>query len=272
VIEVGDSKTSETSTMKILHPYESRDNDSLPPNRLDERQQLFNEGDRGKVTAIQVSHERISKLGGILFDLDPKHYGESSLLPDVPADPHEFYAAVVRPWLQRHPLLECAEVRHTGTGVHALLWFDEPLAIRGDEDRKRWTGIVKTVQAVLPIDPDQPDITALTRPPGSINSKNGREVTVIREGKPVAVEQVLALFEDMSKKPFATVMNVLTGTTELEPCPICEKEGARLDALDWVGKCYGSCGTVKLEQLYDVVYVPRDSGRKEAAGDDSNSE
>jgi hypothetical protein len=37
-----------------------------------------------------------------------------------------------------------------------------------------------------------------------------------------------------------------------------------MSAIDHVGRCYGSCGTVKLEQLYDVFLAPRATKRKEA--------
>jgi hypothetical protein len=39
--------------------------------REDIREQLFNEGLTGPITHVQVSTERIAKLRGILFDIDP---------------------------------------------------------------------------------------------------------------------------------------------------------------------------------------------------------
>ena len=32
--------------------------------------------------------------------------------------------------------------------------------------------------------------------------------------------------------------------------------------LDLVGSCYGSCGKVRLEQLYDVILAPRTVGKE----------
>ncbi len=64
----------------------------------------------------------------------------------------------------------------SGRGLHLILWFDEPVELPTDRELDRWGAIVKIVQAALPIDPDQPGITACSRAIGSINSKNGAEV------------------------------------------------------------------------------------------------
>jgi hypothetical protein len=39
---------------------------------IDEREALFNERAVGPIHAIQIPAERITRLGGILFDLDPR--------------------------------------------------------------------------------------------------------------------------------------------------------------------------------------------------------
>ena len=67
----------------------------------------------------------------------------------------------------------------------------------------------------------------------------------------------------MLSKPFSTVMQVLLGDTRVEPCPICQKEDTRLSAMNLAGRCYGSCGSVKLEKLYDLVLSPRAARREE---------
>lgn len=239
---------------------------------VDHREQLFNGGEVGRIEQVQVSAERIVKLNGVLFDLDPRYYRASTLLPIVPLDPHEFYHAIAQHWLSRHPLLMHCQVRNSGTGLHAILWFDEPVVITSDEDRQRWTGVIKTIQSALPIDPDQPHITAVTRPPGSINGKNGSTVVVLCDGDRVSQDGVLKLYNEMTDAPFSTVMNILAGSTQLEPCPICANEESRLTGLNYVGRCYGSCGTVKLEQLYDVLFAPRNGNGKEAGDDDANCE
>ena len=231
---------------------------------IDFREQLYNSGDVGLIKDVQVSTERIVRSNGILYDLDPKLYRPSSLLPTIPTEPAEFYAVVAKPWLSRHAVLNHLEVRNSGTGLHGILWFSEPVTFDSDQDRQRWAGIIQVVQAALPVDPDQPGITAVTRPSGSINSKNGATVSILKSGAPVSHEDVLALYDEMRHAPFKTVMRILGGSDRLTPCPICGKDGSRLSAMDRVGQCYGSCGTVRLEQLYDAVLAPRSTKKQEA--------
>jgi hypothetical protein len=232
----------------------------------DQREQLFNGGEKGPIAAVQVSTERIVELRGILFDIDPKNYRTSPLAPSVPRDPHEFFHAVAQKWLDRHPVLQRTEVRMSGTGLHAIAWFDEPVQFASDEDRRRWAGIVEVVQCALPIDTEQPHITALTRPVGSVNGKNGAEVRLVKEGNPISQQEVIGLYQQMCEAPFATVLNILAGANKLEPCPFCEKERSQLSPLNFVGRCY-SCGNVKLDRLYNLVFAPRHS--KEVEGDDA---
>jgi hypothetical protein len=224
---------------------------------IDLRRQLFNEGRVGRIEQIQVSASCIVQLNGILFDLDPPLYRSGSLTQGLSKNPEKFYKNVVRPWLDRHVTLKNCEVRATGTGLHAILWFDKPVVFNNVGDRDRWAGIVKVVQAALPIDPDQPGITATTRALKSINSKNGAVVRQLSKGTPVTQADVLALFNEMCSSPFESVLKILTGGDSVTPCPVCGKDGTQLAAMDYAGRCYGSCGTVKLETLYDLVFTPR---------------
>jgi len=206
---------------------------------------------------LGTTTDRIVQLNGILFDIDPKTYLVGPLTQGHSRDPIKFYNRVLRPWLKRHPILKNCQVRASGTGLHAILWIKPPIKFETAGDRERWAGIVKVVQAALPIDPDEPGITATTRAIGSINSKNGAKVRRLTKGKPVTQEDVLSLFNAMCAAPFKTVFNVLTGGESLSPCPVCGGDDTKLSALDFAGHCYGSCGTVKLETLYDLVLAPR---------------
>ncbi len=254
----------------FAHPVnqsQSQDSAPQPSDRdplVDSREQLFNGGESGPITDIQVSTERIAKLNGIFFDIDPRLCCSSQLFPKIPTEPTAFYETIAKPWLGRHPMLNLAEVRNSGTGLHVIVWLEAPLIFSTDQERQRWSGIVQVVQAVLPVDPDQPGITAVTRPIGSINSKNGATVTLLKPGKPVSAEVVVALYDEMRLSPFKTVMRILIGREKLKPCPLCLKEGSQLSAMDRVGQCYGSCGTVRLEQLYDLVLAPRATKNPEA--------
>ena len=117
------------------------------------------------------------------------------------------------------------------------------------------------VCATLPVDPDQPGITATTRAIGSINSKNGAQATLLAPGEPVSKDEVMALFEDMRSGPFKTVVRIAAGSEQLSPCPVCSQPDTSLKALDHVGTCYGSCGRIQLDGLYDVFLAPRPAAR-----------
>ena len=223
---------------------------STSTEREDIREQLLNEGRTGHFGQIQVSTERIVKLRGILFDIDPGLLRPGILLGQISLDPVELYEQTVKLWLQRHPALRGCEVRVSGTGLHVILRFDEPVNLEQERDLKRWKGIVKVVQAALPIAPDQPGITACTRALGSINGKNGAEVLQLTAGQPVAEEHVLELYEQMSSAPFRTVLEIVTGRQQVSPCPVCGQHDRTLKAQDYIGFCYGSCGRVTLDELY----------------------
>ena len=97
---------------------------------------------------------------------------------------------------------------------------------------QRWTGIVKVVQCALPIDPDQPDITAVTRPLHSVNSKNGGDCHLVGSRNPSLEGRGSRLYNEMVAPPFKTVMHILTGSERLQPCPICQGKDSQLTALD----------------------------------------
>ena len=148
--------------------------------QVDLREQLFNEGQIGLVEHIQVSRERITKIRGIMYDIDPSLFRDTGLIKSVPTDPREFHQVILSAWLSRNTLLKHAEVRVSGTGLHVLLWFDEPVVLSGDADRDRWDGIIKVIQSALPVDPNQPSVTCLTRAINSTNSKNHATVCTIQ--------------------------------------------------------------------------------------------
>jgi len=229
---------------------------------VDEYEQLVNERDKGPLTQVSVSAERITKLHGIMCDIDPKHFRISAILPEVPQDPTVFHQEVLQHWLRQHNVLQKAEVRVSGTGLHVLLWLSAPVVFENEEERLQWAGIIKTVQACLPIDPDQPGITSLTRPVGSVNSKNNAVVTRLHPGELIPRDELLNLHQDMMSRYFKTVFQILIGSSPVSPCPFCGQDDSRLSALDKCGRCYGSCGTIKLDQLYDIFLAPRGEGAK----------
>lgn len=225
--------------------------------QLDRREQLYNECRKGSIKRVQVPEVMITSLSGILLDIDPLRFRRASVPPRSRLDPAKFYNRFMRKMLRRHPVLEKAEVRMSGTGLHIIMRFAKPVVFSSDSDRQRWAGIVKAIQRLLPTDPDCPGITAVTRPVRSINSKSNRKVQQLHQGEPVPVEEVITLFEELCISPFRTVASLLFGTAQIEPCPVCRADGSRLEVMDRVGKCYGGCGKVRLGNLYDIFLRPR---------------
>jgi hypothetical protein len=221
------------------------------------RQQLYNDGRCGSIKHIQVSRELIHTLRGVLFDIDPGHLRSGELLGKIRTDPVRFFERTIKPRLARHPTLAKARVVNSGTGLHVLLMFDEPVPIDSDSDRERIEAIYEAVLPVLPIDPDQPGITATTRRIGSVNTKNGAKVALLARGEPVTFEEVERLAQLVVNAPFRTITSVLLGADVVTPCPFCRGDKTSLRIMDHVGMCYGACGKVTLDQLFDRLYLPR---------------
>jgi hypothetical protein len=230
----------------------------------DLREQLVNEQRTGTFAEVQLSAERVSTLHGILFDLDPELYDPSNTLFRPDKDPKIFFQNITS-LLDRHFLAGTAEVRASGTGLHVIVRLDPPVQLTSAAERRFWAGVVGAAQATLPVDPNAPGLTALTRSVGSVNSKNGAVVELLRPAGSVTPRQVLEFLERVARAPFKEVASVLLGGQHLKPCPVCRAEGSRLDVLDQVGMCY-LCGKVRLGQLLDAIYapIPR-AGEQEAA-------
>jgi hypothetical protein len=221
----------------------------------DQREALFNEGSVGPVTEIQFPVERVTTLHGIVFDIDPGLYVPDNPLFPPAADPATFYAQI-RPVLERHPLVRSAEVRSSGTGIHLLLHLQPAMELLTAGEQRYWSEVVRAVQCTLPIDPNMPGITALTRPVGSVNSKNGAVVSRLKAGEPVTPQEVEAYLARVVEARFREVARPLLGADRVSPCPVCRGEGTRLDVLDHVGMCYGRCSRVTIQDLYDCIFLP----------------
>jgi hypothetical protein len=242
-----------------------------PRSNDDVREQLYNERKTGKVGEVQLPRERITRHLGILYDIDPRLYRPGNPLFPPDDDPKRFYEKI-KPVLDRHPLARSAEVRMTGTGLHAIVRLDPPAELTSDAEQQRWDAVVGAVQCTLPGDPSVPSITALTRAVGSVNSKNGATVEVLRSGEPVSPVAVEEFVARVIKAPFQEIAQVLLGGLHVEPCPVCKAAGSRLDVLDHAGKCYGgSCGKVTLDRLLDLVYAPETAGEAREAQADAAS-
>lgn len=222
---------------------------------VDLRQACYNGMAVGNFAEVQLAQAEIIRLDAITIDLDPDKLRDSPLLGEIPSDdPVEFYERIVKAMLSHDPVLAKSEVRDTGSGLHVLLRFGTPIEFRDETDREKWSAIVQIVQATLPADPHAPGMTMVTRPTGSINSKNDRTVSRLAAGEPVTPEEVIDIADRMRRAPFATTVHILTGGDRIQPCPLCGK-GRGIVAKNRHARCY-SCGKIDLARLLDVVYAP----------------
>jgi len=212
---------------------------------VDLREQLVNEGLVGPIHEVSIPAEMITRLNGIMLDIDPSLWSRGAAL-GLRKEPAAFFENVVEPMLSRHSILSSAEARNSGTGLHIIVWLKPGVEFANDGDRDRWAGAVKAVQHALPTDPNCPGITALTRPVGSVNGKNNAKVNRLKSGMPVTPEAVLAFCEQLRVKPFKTIGTILFGDGPVTPCPLCTEAGSRLGLLDHHGMCYGHCGRISL--------------------------
>lgn len=229
---------------------------------VDLREQLANDAQTGPIERVSLPEAMITRLNGILLDIDPGYFRPTIFGHDRPRDVETLYEKFIAPMLARHEVLAGAEVRHSGTGLHVVIRFAEPVKFESGAERERWAGIVRVVQRLLPTDPGAPGITAMTRPLESVNSKNGERVRELREPTPVSPQQVWELYEQVRARPLRTIASILFGAERVTPCPVCRKPDTSLAAMDRAGRCYGSCGKVKLGQLYDV-FLGTPAKRKE---------
>src|SRR5262245_25980124 len=79
------------------------------PAMVDAREQLYNDRQTGTINQVQLPKERITRLHGVLFDLDPHLYLAGNGLVEPDGDPATFYQSI-KPVLARHPLAGKAEV------------------------------------------------------------------------------------------------------------------------------------------------------------------
>ena len=243
----------------------------------DQREALFNSGAIGTFKEVMVQRHGVTLIRGILIEIDGECLRVGKVIDKMPADGFELYERYVRGWLENHPLLSKAEVRFSGRWLHCILRFATPVEIKSDRRRELWDAVVRAVQRSLPSDPAAPSLLAMTRPVGSSNSKTSRQVELIKAGEPVSEQEVLHFAEDLTRRGFATVTQILFGTTTVSPCPICRKEDSTLHAaaplyrtrdpnITGRGSCY-HCGKIALATLVDLVL----KGRDEEGSDDAEA-
>lgn len=236
---------------------------SLKP---DLREQLVNDRKTGQKEKIAISAERIHQLHALMYDIDPSILRPGGLLGKIPHDPHRLYRRKIKPMLDRNELLNLAEVRCSGSGIHVLLWFAEPVQLDSDRRREELSCVYDLLLPLLPSDPHQPRLTAFTRKVGSINPKSNTKVVVLKEGTPVPYEAVRQLASRVAAAPLRMVVGALLGKEEIAPCPVCVAADSHLVVRDHVGMCY-SCGQVTIDQIWQLVYRQGKKSPKEVGND-----
>src|SRR5215813_9990796 len=222
---------------------------STAVNTTDLREALFNDRLIGPASHIQVPREGVTRLWGLVIDLDANILKDNEWFP--PADTAELFYNAISPVLERHPVLRPAEVRDTGRWLHAILRFTEPVELKSAKDQKFWMGVHKILMGSVPSDPAAPALIALTRAVGSINGKNQRPVRLIKAATEIPPGVLLDWTEEVKRSPFQMLGQVLFGAQRVTPCPYCRTEGSHLDLGEKVGFCYGPCQQVPLKRLHE---------------------
>ena len=256
--------------------------DASGSNAIDQREALFNSGATGSFKDVMVQRHEVTLIRGILLEIDGECLRVGDVITRMPADGFELYEQNVRVWLDNHPVLRKAEVRFSGRWLHCILWFDSPVEIKSDRQRERWDVVVTAVQRTVPSDPEAPSLLAMTRPVGSVNSKSGREVELIKAGEPVSEQEILSFADDLTHRSFATVTQILFGSTTVSPCPICHEQESTLSSTSPRyrasapkivnrGSCY-HCGSVPLRDVILLVLKGRgDTPEPEERGNNSSN-
>jgi hypothetical protein len=217
--------------------------------RIDLREALVNDCPAGPAPQIQLPREAVTRLGGLVVDLDANLLKPNPWFP--PADTAEtFYRGIARV-LDEHPVLRHAEIRDTGRWLHAVVRFKEPVELKSAKDQRRWTALHKLLMGSVPADPSAPALIALTRPVGSVNGKTGRPVRTLQPGVEIPASVLTGWGEEVSRTPFQTLARVFFGDKRVEPCPYCEADGSHLDLGETVGFCYGPCQQIPVTRLHE---------------------
>jgi hypothetical protein len=238
----------------------------------DQREALFNARATGTFRDVMVREYEVTSIHGILLEIDGECLRIGKIIDAMPADGFELYKRHVKSWLDNHPVLRKAEVRFSGRWIHCILWFDTPVEIKSDRQRELWKAVIEAVQRSLPTDPEAPSLLAMTRPIGSVNSKTGRPVKLIKAGEAVTEAELLNFADDLARRGFATITQILFGSVSVSPCPFCLEEGSTLQAVSSRyrttdpsisnrGSCY-HCGKLSLGFVMDAVLKGRDKPEK----------
>jgi len=112
---------------------------------IDQREQLVNDCEVGPITQVSVPEAVITRLHGIVLDVD-----FALLRPDLIRAHDGFVETaekLIYPMLDRSPVLTNAEVRMSGSGLHVIVRFAEPVEFETEGERQRWARSPRCCQA-----------------------------------------------------------------------------------------------------------------------------
>lgn len=160
-------------------------------------------------------------------------------------------------------MLAKAEVRNSGRGLHVILRLGEPYQLDSDAARERIVAVNDVVTRILPRDPMQPGITAVTRAINSVNGKNGKPVRLLAPGEPIPFAEVMQFGKEITAAPMLTIGRVLFDGGPVRPCPLCRADESSLMMLKHVVRCY-ACGQHTIDDLLRRIYRSSGTDRMEA--------
>lgn len=223
--------------------------------RNDDRETLCNAALMGPARDIQYAAEEIVELRCVMIDLDPRYLSTSLPWGDSLGDPRRLWHEHLRPGLTLIGLAEWCEARLSGTGLHLIISFSTPVSIDSNRDRQVWDARIRVLQSLLLGDPHSPGITALTRPVGSINTKNQALVETIHAGQLITAEQFAIVVDQLAAEPARTVMQYVYGTDRVTPCPYCGGDGTTCSALSRNTLSYGCCAKRDISDLFRLTHT-----------------
>lgn len=221
----------------------------------DERESLVNDRRQGTAKQITPKVEEVASIHAFMNDLDCKILDPAIVGHACFESPESLYEQHVRHWLDRDPVLVKAEVRDSGYGLHVLLNLDQPIICNAGQ-AAMWDDVARGICNALPGDPNLNGLIALTRPVGSLNSKEDppREVRLLRPGQPVSREEILDLNRRVTEQPARLWMRLFFGGERAEPCPLCGGTSLGVSG-HWQVRCY-ECGRVNAASLVYRFYSP----------------
>lgn len=239
-----------------IGPTPNEANGNRRATSLDVRESLVNDRRCGPAHEIAVPLNQVCAIHSFMFDVDCNLLNPAVVGEEASNSADVLYEQHVRRWLDRDNVLAKAEVRHTGGGLHVLLWLDTPILCAGGE-AQHWDRVIRVVRNALPGDPRVNGVLAMTRPVGAVNTKfdQPRAVRRLRDGSAITRSDILGLGRRINDDPAHLWMRLFFDSERVSPCPICAKGESLGVAGKWQCQCY-ECGRIDAAALVYRFFSP----------------